>query len=79
MSLKTMSIREIKNKAYEKGIYADEIEDYINENREVLEEYELKSAKKLMEKKKGMDPQKLKKYLINKGFDLETIEKIEKE
>ena len=52
MNLKAMSIRELKNKIYEKGIYADIIEDYISENREKLEEYELNSARKLAEKKK---------------------------
>lgn len=52
MNLKTMSIRELKNKVYEKGIYADMIEDYIAENSEKLEEYELNSARKLASKKK---------------------------
>ena len=76
MNLKLMSIREIKNKVYDKGIYADEIEDYLSENRERLEEYELNSAKKLADKKKSMEPQKLKMYLINKGFDLDTVKKV---
>lgn len=80
MNLKSMSIREIKNKVYAKGVYVDYIEDYISENREALEEYELNSAKKLIDKKKRTtDPQKLKAYLLNKGFMPETLEKIEKE
>ena len=76
MLLKSMSIRELKNKVYEKGIYVDDIEDYIDKNRDKLEEYELKSAKKLAEKKKGMESNKLKMYLINKGFDPDTVKKI---
>ncbi len=76
MALKSMSIREIKNKVYGKGIYADQIEDYISENRETLEEYELNSAKKLAEKKCGAEPEKLKAYLINKGFDTDTVNKV---
>ena len=76
MSLKSMSIREIKNKLYDKGIYADEIEDYICENREMLEEYELNSAKKLAQKKKGVDEQKVKNYLYSKGFDIDVVGKI---
>lgn len=76
MNLKSMSIREIKNKVYSKGIYADYIEDYINENRETLEEYELNSAKRLIEKKQNVkDPKKLKLYLLNKGFDSEILSK----
>lgn len=60
MNLKTMSIREIKSKAYEKGIYADDIEDYINEHIEELEIYEQNSAKKLIEKKKRYGRKKIK-------------------
>lgn len=63
INLKTMSIREMKNKIYEKGIYADIIEEYIDENREMLEEYELKSAKKLAEKKKRNGASKTKNVL----------------
>ena len=77
MKLKSMSIREIKNKVYAKGVYVDYIEDYINENREELEEYERNSAKKLMEKKKGTDPIKLKAYLLNKGFDPDNLKELE--
>ncbi len=80
MKLKAMSIREIKNKIYSKGVYVDYIEDYINENREQLEEYELNSAKKIYEKKqRTTEPQKLKNYLLSKGFMPETLEKIEKQ
>ncbi|MCI8393281.1 MAG: RecX family transcriptional regulator [Clostridia bacterium] len=76
MNLKHMSIREIKNKVYSKGIYADLIENYISNNREVLEEYELKSAKRLAEKKGEKEPEKLQRYLINKGFDSDVVQKI---
>ncbi len=77
MTLKQMSIREMKNKIYAKGIYVDDIEEYIENNKEELEEYELNSAKKLASKKKGLEPEKLKAYLINKGYDSETVRKIE--
>ncbi|MCI8397034.1 MAG: RecX family transcriptional regulator [Clostridia bacterium] len=79
MALKSMSIREIKNKIYSKGIYADDIEDYLYENKEELESYELKSAEKLANKKRGMEPQKLKLYLVNKGFDTDTINQVLKD
>ena len=77
MNLKDMSIREIKNKVYGKGVYADYIDDYISENREALEEYELNAAKKIMEKKKGTEPQKLRNYLINRGFDSDILRRAE--
>lgn len=76
MNLKCMSIRELKNKIYSKGIYANDIEDYLYENSEMLEEYEKNSAKKLAEKKKGLEPEKLRMYLVNKGFDSDTISQV---
>ncbi len=79
MNLKSMSIREMKNKVYAKGVYVDYIEDYISENREALEEYELKSLKKIIDKKKRtMEPQKLMAYLLNRGFEPDIIAKIER-
>ena len=78
MKLKSMSIRELKNKVYSKGIETDYIEDYISENREELEEYELESARKIIEKKKQtLDEQKIKAYLLNRGFDLDILNRIE--
>ena len=78
MNLKEMSIREMKLKLYQKGIYADEINDYIEENREMLEEYELNSARKIFDKKKNLkDKQKITRYLLNRGFDPDILSKIE--
>ena len=79
MNLKSMSVREMKNKVYAKGVYIDDIEEYINDNRETLEEYELQSVKNIIDKKKRtMEPQKLMAYLINRGFDPDIISKIER-
>lgn len=79
MNLKSMSIREMKNKVYSKGVYVDYIEEYISENKEALEEYELKSIKKIIDKKKRtMEPQKLMTYLLNRGFDPDIIARIER-
>ena len=78
MNLKEMSIRELKNKLYQKGIYADEINEYIDENREMLEEYELDSAKIIFNKKKNLnDKEKITRYLLNKGFDPDILSKLE--
>lgn len=76
MNLKTMSIREIKSKLHSKGLYVEDIEDYLYENKEELEEFEMHSAEKLVNKKQGMDKEKLKMYLINKGYDLDTVNKL---
>lgn len=45
ISLKNLSIREIKYKLLAKGLSKTYIEDYIYENKDELEEYEIKSAK----------------------------------
>lgn len=77
MNLKYLSIRELKNKVYAKGIYVDDIEDYIYENKEALEEYELNSIKHIVDKKKNtMEPQKLMAYLINRGFNPDIIARL---
>ena len=69
MALKSLSIFEIRNKLYAKGISKDDIEDYIEEHREELEEYEAKSRENIITKKSMiMDEQELKNYLYRKGF-----------
>ncbi len=71
MALKNLSIFEIKNKLYAKGISKDDIEDYIQEHREELEEYEEKSKQNIIAKKSmTMDELQLKNYLFKKGFKI---------
>ena len=49
--LKNLSIKEIEYKLLSKGINKNDIEDYIYENREKLEQYEIKSAENIISKK----------------------------
>lgn len=66
MRLKNCSINEIKIDLLKRGIDDFFIEKYIDEE---LEEFEKKSAIILAEKKiKTMEVEKLKRYLLNKGF-----------
>ena len=51
MALKNLSIREIKYKLQAKGLSKSDIEDYIYENKDELEEYEIKSASNIFYKK----------------------------
>ena len=72
--LKNMSIKEIQYKLLAKGLNKNDIEDYIYENKEELEEYEIKSAENLLHKKATtMEKEEIKKYLIKKGYQLENI------
>ena len=69
MSLKNMSIKEIKYKLYSKGLDARLIDEYISKNRDMLEEFENKSYQKILAKKSNqMDENEIKMYLYRKGY-----------
>lgn len=72
--LKNLSIKEIQYKLMAKGLNKNDIEDYIYENKEELERYEIKSAQNIIDKKLiTMEPQEIKQYLIKKGYKIENI------
>lgn len=74
MLLKNLSIKEIQYKLMTKGLNKNDIEDYIYENKEELEQYEIKSAQNIIDKKAmTMEPQEIKQYLIKKGYKIENI------
>lgn len=73
MRLKNCSINEIKIDLLRRGIEDELIEKYISEE---LEEFETNSAQILAEKKvKTMEIEKVKKYLLNKGFSYSNVAK----
>ncbi len=74
LSLKSLSIKEIKYKLYSKGINNSLIEDYISKNIDELNEYEIRSACKIYNKKvSSMDEEEIKMYLLKKGYREESI------
>lgn len=74
--LKNMSIKELQYKLISKGLGRNDIEDYIYENREELEQYEIKSAENIFIKKSmSMEQEEIKQYLIKKGYKIENINK----
>lgn len=76
IALKNLSIREIKYKLLSKGIKKNDIENYISENIEELEQYEIKSASNIIYKKSAsMEQEEIKQYLIKKGYKIDNIEK----
>lgn len=76
IALKNLSIKELKYKLLSKGLDKNDIEDYIYENREELEEYELKSASNILYKKAtSMEQEEIKQYLLKKGYKIENINK----
>ena len=69
MNIKTMSITEIKYKLATKGLDRKLIEKYIDNNYEVLEQYEQRCIEKIKLKKAGtMEEQDIQQYLYRKGY-----------
>ena len=72
--LKNMSIREIEYKLQAKGLNKDDIDEYIYENKEELEQYEIKSASNIIYKKlPSMEEDEIRQYLLKKGYKTENI------
>ena len=76
IALKNLSIREIQYKLLAKGLSKSDIEDYLYENRDELEEYEIKSASNIIYKKSlSMELEEIKQYLLKKVYKTENINK----
>ena len=74
MALKNLSIREIEYKLYSKGVKKEDIEDYIYENKEELNQYEIKSARNIANKKvTSLEVEEIKQYLMKKGYKKENV------
>lgn len=74
--LKNLSIKEIQFKILAKGINRAELEDYISENIDELQEYEVKSARTIINKKSGLkEIDEIKQYLMRKGYNIDNIKK----
>ena len=72
--LKNLSIKEMKYKLLAKGLNKDDIEDYFYENKEELEEYEIKSAGNIIYKKSdSMEQEEIRQYLLKKGYKIDNI------
>ncbi len=80
ISLKNLSIFELKYKLYSKGISENLIEEYISENKEMLDDYELLSARNIVNKKQAeKELNEIILYLRKKRYTPETITKITEE
>ena len=76
IALKNLSIREIQYKLVAKGLKRSDVEDYIYNNQEELESYEIKSAQNIIYKKMtSMEREEIKQFLLKKGYKSENINK----
>ncbi|MFQ8987141.1 MAG: hypothetical protein ACLR6T_00330 [Intestinibacter sp.] len=60
LAIKTMSIKEMKNKLYTKGLESDMIETYFMEHEEELEQYKISCAKNNTKKSYKCDQEEIK-------------------
>lgn len=74
INLKSLSIKEISYKLYQKGVSKKLVDEYIYNHKEELLEYEINSAKKIWNKKiQNTDEEGVKEFLYKKGYMQETI------
>lgn len=74
INLKKLSIKEIKYKLISKGIKSSLADDYVSEHIEELSEYEINSARSLINKKKDtMTDDEIRMYLLKKGYSSDSI------
>lgn len=80
IALKNLSIFELKYKLYAKGIPEHIIDDYISQNEDMLNDYELLSARNIANKKKStLETEEITLYLKKKRYRSETIKEISRE
>lgn len=74
IALKNLSIKEISYKLSSKGLDRNLLDKYICDNKEKLLEYEINSAKKIIQKNSGKkELEDTKRYLFQKGYMSETV------
>lgn len=75
LAINTLSLKEIRNKLYAKGIERDIIDTYFFSHAEQLEEYEIACARKIVIKKQAqMEKTDIENFLYRKGYTKESIE-----
>ncbi len=80
MNLKNLSIKELEYKLISKGIKKDLIDNYIYTNREMLLEYEMKSARNIIIKKTtSQDKEDILNYLRKKRYMEDSLKVVMQE
>lgn len=75
LAINTLSLKEIRNKLYAKGLESDIIDTYFLNHEDQLEEYEKACARKIaMKKQTQMERQDIENFLYRKGYSRESIQ-----
>lgn len=74
MALRNLSIKEVSYKICQKGIKKSLVDEYICQNKEIMLEYEISSAKAIIIKKQSnYEEQEIRDFLFKKGYMSESI------
>lgn len=80
MNLRNLSIKELEYKLISKGIKKDLIDNYIYNNREMLLEYEMKSAKNIIIKRiNSQEKEDILNYLRKKRYMEDSLKLVMQE
>lgn len=75
MALHNLSKREIQYKLYAKGISREDFDNFLENNLDEIEEYEVQSARNLYQKKSAtMEKEEIRAYLMKKGYTKDAID-----
>lgn len=74
LAIHTLSLREMRNKLYTKGLNSDMIASYFSKHQEQLKQYEIECAKKLILKKSTqLEKEEVERFLFKKGYSSENV------
>ena len=74
INLKNLSLKELKYQLMSKGLDKGLLDDYFYNNTDKLEEYEINSAKNIINKKSNrMEEQEVIQFLLKKGYKMDSI------
>ena len=80
MNLRNLSIKELEYKLISKGIKKDLIDNYIYNNREMLLEYEMKSARNIIIKRiNSQEKEEVLNYLRKKRYMEDSLKLVMQE
>lgn len=80
MNLRNLSIKELEYKLISKGIKKDLVDSYIYDNKEMLLEYEMKSAKNIINKKiNTIEREEILNYLRKKRYMEDSLKVVMRE
>lgn len=75
MALHNLSKREIQYKLYAKGISKEDFDNFLENNLDEIEEFEVQSARNIYQKKSTiMEKEEIRAYLIKKGYTKDAID-----